>query len=126
MIRRTKFYLDKRNAKLLGVCSGIADYFGLDALWVRVGTVLLVVFGSGGLLTIAYLAVGLLAERKPERLYDMSDDEQHFWRDMRTAPRRGLQDVRTRFRSIDRRLRDVEAHVTSSGRNLAAEIDRLK
>ena len=39
--RRTRFYLDKRNGKFLGVCSGIADYTGIDPLLVRVGFVLL-------------------------------------------------------------------------------------
>ncbi len=36
---RTKFYLDKKNAKWMGVCAGIADYTGVDVTWVRVGTV---------------------------------------------------------------------------------------
>ena len=30
MSSRTKFYLDKQNRKWLGVCSGIADYTGVD------------------------------------------------------------------------------------------------
>ncbi len=43
---RTKFYLDKQNAKWSGVCAGIADYSGIDALWVRVGAVLLTLMGG--------------------------------------------------------------------------------
>ena len=31
---RTTLYRDKHNAKLMGVCSGIADYTGIDAFWV--------------------------------------------------------------------------------------------
>ena len=47
---RTKFYLDKQNAKWSGVCAGIADYSGIDVLWVRVGAVLLAPdFGCGRL-----------------------------------------------------------------------------
>ena len=38
--RRTKFYLDKQNAKWLGVCAGIADYTGVDVTVVRIGFVL--------------------------------------------------------------------------------------
>ena len=37
--RRTKFYLDKQNGKWLGVCAGIADYTGIDVVWIRVGAV---------------------------------------------------------------------------------------
>ena len=32
---RTKFYLDKRNGKVMGVCAGIADYTGLDVTLVQ-------------------------------------------------------------------------------------------
>ena len=27
---RTRFYRDKRNGKIMGVCAGIADYTGID------------------------------------------------------------------------------------------------
>ncbi len=33
----TKFYLDKRNGKIMGVCSGIADYTGIDVTLIRIG-----------------------------------------------------------------------------------------
>jgi phage shock protein C len=33
---RTKFYLDKRNGKVMGVCAGLADYTGLDVTLVRI------------------------------------------------------------------------------------------
>ena len=32
---RTTLYRDKHNAKLMGVCAGIADYTGVDVFWVR-------------------------------------------------------------------------------------------
>ena len=32
---RTRFYRDKQNGKLMGVCAGVADYTGVDVLWVR-------------------------------------------------------------------------------------------
>jgi phage shock protein C len=35
---RSKFCLDKANAKWLGVCAGIADYTGLDVTLVRIVT----------------------------------------------------------------------------------------
>src|SRR5690349_20384436 len=33
---RTRFYLDKRNGKFMGVCAGIADYTGFDVTLVRI------------------------------------------------------------------------------------------
>ena len=58
---RRGFRLDKANAKFMGVCSGIADYFGWDATLVRIGFVAGTLIGFGSLLLI-YLAIGLLAD----------------------------------------------------------------
>ena len=123
--RRTKFYLDKRNAKFLGVCSGIADFTGIDATWIRVGMVLGTVFGAG-FLVVAYFAIAWIAEKKPYALYDQDADTQAFWQRARVAPQRTIRDVNSSFRDIDRRLRDIEGYVTSSNRRLASEIDSLR
>lgn len=58
---RRGFRLDKANAKFMGVCSGIADYFGWDATLVRAAFVIGTLIGFGSLL-IVYLAIGLLAD----------------------------------------------------------------
>ena len=55
------FRLDKANAKFMGVCSGIARYFGWDVTLVRIAFALGTVFGFGSLLVI-YLAIGLIAD----------------------------------------------------------------
>lgn len=55
------FRLDRANGKLMGVCSGIARYFGIDVTLVRVGFVLGTLLGFGSFLLI-YLAIGLIAD----------------------------------------------------------------
>jgi phage shock protein C len=122
--RRTSFYLDKQNAKWLGVCSGIADYTGIDITVVRVVTVLGTVFGSGALL-IAYLIIAWMAPPKPTGLYDDADDAK-FWQGVRQSPSRSTRDVRAKFRDLDRRLADVETYYTSRNSSLADEIDSLR
>jgi phage shock protein C len=124
-VRRTRFYLDKRNKRFMGVCAGIADYFGWEATWVRVGFALATILGVG-FLPIAYLAVGWIADPKPSMLYDESLEDRQFWKNVRVAPQRTVRDVHASFRESDRRLRDIEAYVTSSNRNLANEIDQLR
>jgi phage shock protein PspC (stress-responsive transcriptional regulator) len=57
----TAFHLDKVNGKAMGVCAGLANYFGGDPLVWRLIFVLGTVFGFGSLLVI-YLAIGLLAD----------------------------------------------------------------
>lgn len=121
---RTRFYRDKVNGKLLGVCAGIADYTGVDVLWIRLGAVLLSLMGSG-LPLLAYVLIGLFAPKKPAFLYSDAD-EQHFWQRVRQSPARTAREVRSRFRDIDRRLAEVEAHYVSSNPRLSAEIERLR
>jgi len=57
---RTKFYLDKRHGKIMGVCSGIADYTGLDVTLVRI-MVAGAVFMSGGSVLPLYFIAGFIA-----------------------------------------------------------------
>jgi phage shock protein C len=127
MFRRTSFYLDKRNKKVMGVCAGIADYFGWDSLWVRLGTVALTVFTPlSAVIVPAYILIGLIASDKPRDFYDMPEKDEAFWRRARMAPGITIRDGRSSFRDIDRRLSDIEGYVTSSSRTLSAEIDRLR
>jgi phage shock protein C len=123
---RTSFYLDKRNAKAKGVLAGIADYFDIDVLWVRVGFVAsLIVFQMWFLLPL-YFVTAWLAQPKPYSLYSETPDEREFWKKVRIAPQRTIRDTRSSFRETERRLRDIEAYVTSSNSRLASEIDGLK
>ncbi|GGE11547.1 hypothetical protein GCM10011529_17340 [Polymorphobacter glacialis] len=57
------FGLDKTNGRIMGVCSGIADYTGIEAIWVRLAFVVGTLLGAGSLLLV-YLAIGLIADRK--------------------------------------------------------------
>ena len=51
--------LDKRNAKLMGVCAGLANYTGIDATWLRIGFVACTLLGIGFPILI-YLVIGLV------------------------------------------------------------------
>src|SRR3546814_3871991 len=72
---RTKFYLDKQNAKWSGVCAGIADYSGIDVRWVRVGAVLLPLMGGFPWTLIAYWMVAWMGTAKPLALYGPNEEE---------------------------------------------------
>lgn len=124
--RRTKFYLDKRNRKWLGVCSGLADYTGIDVTLVRVGTVLLTLLGGFPWTLVAYIVVAWLAHDKPGEFYGATREDDKFWQTVRARPGASVRDVRAKFRDIDRRIADVEAHVTSHNSALAREIDALR
>lgn len=122
---RTKFYLDKQNAKWSGVCSGLADYTGIDVLWVRVGAIVLTIMGGFPWTLVAYFVTAWLADPKPRGLYE-NDADMKFWQGVRANPSRSTREVRSRFREIDRRLSDIEVYYTSSNSRLAREIDSLR
>ena len=121
---RTRFYRDKQNGKLMGVCAGIADYTGVDVLWVRLGAVALVLMGVG-LVVPAYFIAGFFAAKKPSHLY-VDRGEQKFWQSVRQSPGRTTREVRAQFRDIDRRLADIETFYVTSNPRLSAEIERLR
>lgn len=107
---RRKFYLNKRDGKLMGVCAGLADYTGIDALWIRVAIAALVLAGIGPLL-IVYVIVGLAADTRTTGLDD------------RFGPRTGL---RTDWREGSSPLGDVETYYAASNPRLSREIDGLR
>jgi phage shock protein C len=122
---RTKFYLDKQNAKWSGVCAGIADYTGIDAMFVRIGAVILTLMGGFPWTLVAYFMAAWLASPKPGGLYE-NPDEAKFWQRVRSNPKRSTHEVRSSFREIDRRLADIEMFYTSRNTQLADEIERLR
>ncbi len=55
-----RFALSRTNRKLLGVCGGIADYFSIDPLLVRLGFVVATL--AFGLPIILYPIIALIAD----------------------------------------------------------------
>jgi phage shock protein C len=56
-----RFRLARDNRKLMGVCGGIADYFGWDANLVRIVWLVGTLLGFGALVLV-YLAIALIAD----------------------------------------------------------------
>ena len=122
---RTRFYKDKRNGKVMGVCAGIADYTGLDVTIVRIAFVVALLMSSFSILPVYFIA-GWIADDTPREVALESTDERRFWQGVRQSPARTARDIRARFREIDRRLADVESYTLSANRSLANEIERLR
>ena len=122
---RTRFYKDKANGKILGVCSGIADYTGVDVVLVRI-MFAFSVFLSGGMTFPLYFLAAMIADNKPLEIRDTDPDQQKFWQGVRASPARSAREIRSRLRSIDRRVADIEHYVTTENRSLAREIDELR
>src|SRR5438093_13785444 len=98
---RTRFYRDKRNGKLFGVCAGIADYTGFDVALVRI-CFLAAVFMSGGSVLPFYFIAGWVAPTKPRELDYTGTEDRPFWQGVRASPARAAGDIRSPFQRTDR------------------------
>ena len=73
---KKRFYLDKANGRIFGVCSGIARHMGWDPTFVRVGVVLVTLLGAFPWTLVAYGAAALIGKNRPAPGYgDAYGDE---------------------------------------------------
>lgn len=64
MTEKRKFYRSRTDRLLAGVCGGLAGYFGIDTVLVRVLSVVLVPV-TGGIALLAYILLWLLGPEEP-------------------------------------------------------------
>lgn len=119
----SRLYRNPDRGFVLGVCAGIADYFGIQPWVVRIGTVIaLFMFPPPTL--IGYFILALVLPKAPRRLY-RSEAEGRFWRNVRLDPSRSFAELRHRFRGLEHRLGRMEAYVTSEAYRVENEINGL-
>jgi len=122
---RTTLYRDKQNAKIMGVCSGIADYTGVNVLWVRL-LIVMMTFVLTGFTIPVYILMGLLLNKKPPHLYSADPQETQYWQGVRQSPKRTAREIRARMKDVDRRLAQVESYYVTGNPGLSAEIEQLR
>lgn len=102
------FRVDRAEGKVAGVCAGLADLTGIDVTIVRVALVVLTIAGGFPWTLLAYGLAAWLGQ--PEAA---ADDGARIAADERNA-------------DLERRLREVEAHVANPNERLAREIESLR
>ena len=113
-MRGRKFELDREEGKLVGVCAGIARATGVDATIVRIGVVLMALFGSFTWTLAAYCGAAIYGHfqakggKGPNRI-DRRDE---------ASP--------DRLRRDELRLRAIETYSESANSRLAREIEDLR
>lgn len=118
-----RLYRDRERGKLLGVCAGLADYFGVDVFLVRLGVALGGIFFTMPLVG-AYLLAALVLKNKPARVY-ASREEEDFWRTVATKPDVTIAGLKHKFREMERRLGGMETYVSSKEFELDRAINDL-
>lgn len=118
-----RLFRDPRNGIILGVCAGIAGYFGVERWVVRLAAVVALLMFTPATILV-YLVLGFILPRAPARLYE-SSEEARFWRNVRVDPARSFSELRHRFRGLEHRLRAMEAYVTSEAYRVNRDINDL-
>ena len=121
------YSLDRKDAKVAGVCSTLGGISGVDPTFIRIGFVAAAIFLSFKLTLIAYAAIGIyLAVQK--RKSDTSDRRMSDFDRMDLAARRKptVHAMRTELDPTDRRLMAIDHHINSQNEALAREIEALR
>ena len=121
------YSLDRKDAKIAGVCSTLGGVTGVDPTFIRVGFVAAAIFVSFKLVRVAYAAIGiyLAVQKKRSMIGDsrMSD----FDRMERAATRKPtVHAMRNDLDETDRRLMAIDHHINTQNDELAREIEALR
>ena len=119
-----KFFRDKENAILAGVCAGISEYFGWNRKGVRlVCAVLCVIPPFFPFIIISYILLAIFLPVKPAGLYE-TKEQAEFWRGVSNAPSDVFGSLSHRFKELNLRLEKMEAFVTSKEFEIDRELSR--
>lgn len=135
--RTPRLTRDRENGKLLGVCAGIASYYGLETWVVRLIALTGLVFLTSVTL-VGYFVAALLMDPSPlhrnkhrmrpprqtrrERRNRKNESPQPY----SSIPRQRLRDVSAEFDQMELKLRRMETHVTSGHYELHRELAELE
>ena len=123
---RRRFRRSRDRAVIGGVCGGLADYFGFNLKVTRL-IAIIAFFAAMPATIIAYLACVVLVPPEPHRSTPApAAPDPEFRRELRSSPSQTMSDVRSRFKTLNRRLARLEKYVTSSRYQLDREFQSLK
>ncbi len=140
---KRSLYKDPDQAKICGVCAGVADFFGLEKWLVRIIAVSFFLF-SGGTIVVAYFVASFILDSKPgsqstkgcfgeekRRQQQNTDIDAKYKASVKEvwskskAPSDTLQRAGSVFEKMGNRLQGMESYVTSKKYQLDKEFDKL-
>lgn len=88
-MNQQKLYRSNTNKVFAGVCGGVAEYFDVDPVLIRIFCVLLVIFGGTGILL--YIACIFIIPLKPYQTTGVSEESETFAKDASVShPKNGF------------------------------------
>lgn len=126
-----RLYLDPERQRIVGVCAGIARYYGVEPWVVRCIAVTGLLFFPS-IVFPAYWIAWIVMDKPPkpfERRRDARARRDHRSPapelGPRLSPRNSLRNVQADLMEVELRLRRMETHVTSGGYELQRELNRI-
>jgi len=128
MARKTyRYSLDRRDAKLVGVCSTLGERFGVDPTFLRIGFVAFAILAEWEIAVIAYVGLAIYFAIQRKRAVDSGERMSDFDRmDRAVKVRPSVHAMRTELDPIDRRLMAIDDHLSKPNHELAREIEALR
>jgi phage shock protein C len=121
------YSLDRKDAKIAGVCSTIGNKYGIDPTFVRIGFVAVAIFISFKLTLIAYAALGIYLTLQKRKAMTGDRHLSDFDRMDQVVKRKPtVHAMRTELDETDRRLMAIDHHINSQNDELAREIEALR
>ena len=121
------YSLDRKDAKIAGVCSTLGARYGIDPTFVRIGFVAAAIFISFKLTLLAYGAIGIYLAIQKKRAVSGETRLSDFERMDQVVKRKPtVHAMRTELDATDRRLMAIDDHLATPNHELARAIDALR
>lgn len=127
-----KYYpysLDRKDAKIAGVCSTLGAKWGIDPTFIRIAWVAVPLLTPVDFTTalIAYAIIGIYLAIQKKRAVSGETRISDFERMDQTVTRKPtVHAMRTELDETDRRLMAIDDHLATPNHELAREIDALR
>ncbi|PKH03815.1 envelope stress response membrane protein PspC [Psychromonas sp. MB-3u-54] len=117
-MNKKRLYRNPENAKLAGVCAGIAEYFDIEVWLVRLLVVSAFLFTAGFFVSLAYLVAYFTLDEIPEKqqwqqnAYKKHKIKNKAWQTGDSA-QKILENISIEFDKMQKKIEQMEGYVTS-------------
>jgi phage shock protein PspC (stress-responsive transcriptional regulator) len=121
------YSLDRKDAKIAGVCSTIGGITGIDPTLIRIAFAASAIFGSFAWTLVAYAAIGIYLAMQKKKSMTTNRRKSDFDRMGEVSQRRPTVHAMVNdLDETDRRLMAIDHHINTQNDELAREIEALR
>ena len=127
-MRRAKVFRSRKDKVIAGVCGGLAEHFSISSFWLRAGFILGTILSGGAAVPILYViciflmpAHGVAQATGATKPPPIPKQQKTRFRNRDEA----MEMLKESFESIERKVRQMEDHVTSKDYVLRRKFEDL-